>query len=162
MRSPRFSVFVSCAALVLSVAACRDDNSDITAANKSLVRLSIDAPSTAKAGNSFGVQIRALNIGLAGIHNSHVSVTIPAPLTVLSVSAPSGTNATFSNGPSGASVEWDFGTLDSNSEAKLDITVMGTLGPTESTKKLTVVAQMTAQGINPGEAVAQTDVTLVL
>src|SRR5438105_4196587 len=120
MRSPRFSVFVFCAALALSTA-CRDDNSDVTSANQSLVRLSIDAPSTAKAGSSFGIQVRALNVGLAGIHNSHVSVTIPAPLTVLSVSAPSGTNATFNNGTSGASVEWDFGTLDSNSESKLDI-----------------------------------------
>jgi Domain of unknown function DUF11 len=162
MRYHRFSVFVFCAALALSVAACHDDNSDITAANQSLVRLSIDTPGTAKAGSSFGIQVRALNVGLAGIHNSHVTVTIPAPLTVLSVSAPSGTNATFSNGTSGASVDWDFGTLDSNSESKLDITVMGMLAPTESTKKVTIVAQMTAQGINPGNAVAQSDVTLVL
>ena len=162
MRCPRFLVFVFCAALAVSFAACHDDNSDVTAANQSLVRLSVDTPGTAKSGSSFGVQVRALNVGLAGIHNSHVSVTIPAPLTVLSVTAPSGTNATFSNGPSGANVEWDFGTLDSNSESKLDITVMGVLAPTESTKKLTIVAQMTAQGISPGNAVAQSDVTLIL
>ena len=164
MRRLWFSVFVIFAALALSIAmaACHDDNSDVTAANQSLVRLSVDTPGTAKSGSSFGVQVRALNVGLAGIHNSHVSVTIPAPLMVLSVTAPSGTNATFSNGPSGANVEWDFGTLDSNSESKLDITVMGVLAPTESTKKLTIVAQMTAQGISPGNAVAQSDVTLIL
>ncbi len=162
MRPPRFSVFVLSAALAPSFAACHDDNSDVTGANQSLVRLSVDTPGTAKSGSSFGIQVRALNIGLAGIHNSHVSVTIPTPLTVLSVSAPSGTTAMFSNGSSGASVEWDFGTLDSNSESKLDITVMGMLAPTESTKKLTVVAQMTAQGINPGGAVAQSDVTWVM
>jgi hypothetical protein len=33
---------------------------------------------------------------------------------------------------------------------------------TESTKKVTIVAQMTAQGINPGNVVAQSDVTLVM
>ena len=160
--SRRFVFFVLAFVPVIVFAACHDDNSDVTAANQSLVRLSVDTPGTAKSGSSFGIQVRALNVGLAGIHNSHVSVTIPAPLTVLSVSAPSGTTATFSNGSSGASVEWDFGTLDSNSESKLDITVMGVLAPTESTKKVTIVAQMTAQGINPGAAVAQSDVTLIL
>src|SRR5712691_7881102 len=110
MRCPQFSALVFSVALALSLAACQDNNSDVTGANKSIVRLSLDAPSTAKSGSSFGIQVRALNIGLAGVHNSHISVTIPAPLVVLSVNAPSGTNVTFSNGPSGATVEWDFGT----------------------------------------------------
>jgi len=157
----RFRYLSLAAALPLFLVACHDDNSDVTGANKSLVRLSVDAPDTAKSGNPFGIQIRALNIGIAGVHNCHIGVTIPSPLAVVSVSAPSGTSATFSNGAAGGRVEWDFGTLDSNSESKLDITVMGTLGPTDAAKKLTVVAQMTAQGINPGEAVAQDDVTLI-
>ena len=154
------AVVLALATLCLFVA-CHDDNSDVTGANQSLVRLTVDAPDTANSGSSFGVQVRALNIGVAGIHNSHISVTIPAPLVVLSVSAPSGTTATFSNGASGGRVDWDFGTLDSNSQVKLDITVLGTLAPTDSSKLLTIVATMTAQGINPGDAVAQDTVTLM-
>jgi uncharacterized protein DUF11 len=159
MRIPRFSVFLAALALPLAFAACHDDN--VTATNQSLARLTVDAPNTATSGTSFGVQVRALNVGLAGIHNSHITVTLPVPLTVVSVSAPSGTTATFSNGAAGGRVEWDFGTLDSNSEAKLDITVIGVLAPTDPSKRLTVVATMTADGIKPGDAVAQDDVTLM-
>jgi hypothetical protein len=52
-------------------------------------------------------------------------------------------------------------TLDSNSQEKLDITTMGLLGPTDGSKRLTVVASMTAQGIMSGDVVAQDDVTLI-
>ena len=160
MKVPWALVSTVLLAAALSAASC-GDNTDVTAANKSLVRLSVDAPATAKSGASFGVQVRALNVGVANIQNGRVTVTLPLPLVVLSVDASSGTTASFSNGISGGRVDWDLGTLDSNSQSKLDITTMGVLGPTEATKKLTVVATMTAQGINPGDAVAQSDVTLV-
>ncbi len=52
-------------------------------------------------------------------------------------------------------MQWDLRTLDSNSQSRIDITTMGVLGATEGTKRLTVVASMTAQGINPGDAIAQ-------
>ena len=145
---------------LVGVGACHD-NSDTTTGNLSVARLTVDAPDTAKSGTNFGVEVRALNIGVAGIHNGHVTVTLPSPLTVISVQAPSDTSATFSNGASGGSVDWSLGTLDSNSQSKLEITTMGLLRPTEATKRLTVLATMTAQGINPGDAVAQDDVTLV-
>jgi hypothetical protein len=38
---------------------------------------------------------------------------------------------------------------------------MGLLAPTDGAKRLTVVASMTAQGINSGDVVAQDDVTLI-
>ena len=160
MKVPWALVSTVLLAAALSAASC-GDNTDVTAANKSLVRLSVDAPATAKSGANFGVQIRTLNVGVANIQNGRVTVTLPLPLVVLSVDASSGTTASFSNGISGGRVDWDLGTLDSNSQSKLDITTMGVLGPTEATKKLTVVATMTGQGINPGDAVAQSDVTLV-
>ncbi|HJW14433.1 MAG TPA: hypothetical protein VJ776_07040 [Thermoanaerobaculia bacterium] len=145
--------------LGLTAGAC-NDNSDTTTANLSVVRLTVDAPDTAKSGTNFGVQVRALNAGVAGVHDGHLTVTLPSPLTVISVAAPPGTSATFTNGASGGSVDWTLGTLDSNSQVKLDITTMGLLAPTEATRRLTVLAAMTAQGINPGDAVAQDDVTL--
>jgi uncharacterized radical SAM superfamily protein len=102
-----------------------------------------------------------LNVGVAGIHEGHMTVTLPSPLTVISVSASAGTAATFTNGIAGGTVQWNMNTLDSNSQAKVDITTMGVLLPTEGTKRLTVVASMTAQGINSGDVVAQDDVTLI-
>jgi hypothetical protein len=147
-------------ASVLSAAAC-GDNKDVTAANQSLVQVTVDAPNTAKSGSSFGVQARALNVGVAGIHDAHMTVTLPSPLTVISVAASAGTTATFTNGIAGGTVQWDMSTLDSNTQAKVDITTMGILLPTEGTKRLTVVASMTAQGIKPGDAVALDDVTLI-
>jgi hypothetical protein len=144
---------------LVAVGAC-SDNSDTTTTNLSVVRVSVDAPDTAKSGVIFGVQARALNAGVAGVHDGHMTVTLPSPLAVISVQAPSGTSATFSNGVSGGTVDWNLGTLDSNSQSTLDITTMGLLSPSEATRKLTVVATMTADGVKPGDAVAQDDVTL--
>ncbi len=144
---------------LIAAGAC-SDNSDTTTGNLSVVRLTVDAPDTVNSGTNFGVQVRALNVGVAGIHDGHVTVTLPSPLTVISVQAPAGTSATFSNGGSGATVDWSLGTLDSNSQSLLDITTMGLLSPSEATKKLTVGATMTADGVKPGDAVAQDDVIL--
>lgn len=160
MVKPRTLALVLGLVLAVGTAACNSKD-DVTSANLSLVQLTVDAPTTAKSGENFGVQVRALNVGLAGVHDGRVTVTLPSPLTVLSVNAPSGTSATFNNGSSGATVDWNLGTLDSNSQAKLDITTMGILAASEGTKKLTVVAMMTADGIKPGDATAQDDVTLI-
>lgn len=160
MKAPWALVLTLLLAATLSAASC-GDNTDVTAANQSLVRVSVDAPDTAKSASSFGVQVRALNLGVAGIHDGHVTITLPAPLTVLAVNASAGTTAAFTNGIAGGTVQWDMSTLDSNSQSKIDITTMGVLGTTEGTKRLTVVASMTAQGINPGDAIAQDDVTLI-
>ena len=160
MLKPRTLSLILGLAVIIGTAACNEDNG-VTSANLSLVRLSVDAPATVKSGDNFGVQVRALNVGLAGVHEGHVTVILPAPLTILSLDAPSGTSATFSNGISGGTVEWSLATLDSNSQSKLDITTMGVLGANEGTKKLTVVASMIADGIKAGDATAQDDVTLV-
>ena len=160
MKLYRFLIVAVCVSFVLGAWSC-GEGSDVTSANKSLVQLSVDAPDTAKSGASFGVDVRALNIGLGSVREGKVTVVLPAPLTVLSVSSSSGTSATFSNGISGGRVDWDLGSLDSNSQSRLTITAMGVLLPTEATKKLTVVANMTARGINAGDAVAQDDVTLI-
>jgi hypothetical protein len=160
MKAPWALMLTLLLAATLSAASC-GDNTDVTAANQSLVRVSVDAPDTAKSGSSFGVQARALNVGVAGIHDSHVTIILPSPLTVIAVAASAGTTATFTNGIAGGTVQWDLRTLDSNVQSKIDITTMGVLGVAEGTKRLTVVASMTAQGINPGDAIAQDDVTLV-
>ncbi|HSB35979.1 MAG TPA: hypothetical protein VLH41_03835 [Thermoanaerobaculia bacterium] len=159
MKNSRILCLAAALLSLVAVGGC-SDNSDTTTGNLSVVRLTVDAPATAKSGSNFGVQVRALNVGVAGIHDGHSTVTLPSPLTVISVQAPSGTSASFSNGASGGTVDWNLGTLDSNSQSTLDITTMGLLSPSEATRKLTVVATMTADGVKPGDAVAQDDVTL--
>lgn len=160
MKAPRALVLTLLLAATLSAASC-GDNTDVTGANQSLVRVSVDAPDTAKSGSSFGVQVRALNVGVAGIQDGRVTITLPSPLTVIAVDASAGTSATFTNGIAGGTVQWDLRTLDSNSQSRIDITTMGVLEATEGTKRLTVLASMTAQGINPGDAIAQDDVVLI-
>jgi hypothetical protein len=159
MVKPRLVGIAFGVVLAGAIAGCRE-NDAVTTTNQALVRLSVDAPSAVKSGTNFGIEVRALNIGVGGVHDGHTTVTLPSPLTVLSVNAPSGSSASFANGAAGGTVDWTMGTLDSNSQAKLEIMAMGLLGPTEATKKVTVVATMTAQGIKAGDAVAQGDVTL--
>lgn len=159
MKNSRILCLAAALLSLVAFGAC-SDNSDTTTGNLSVVRLTVDAPDTAKSGSNFGVQVRALNVGVAGIHDGHSTVTLPSPLTVISVQAPSGTSATFSNGASGGTVDWNLGTLDSNSQSTLDITTMGLLSPSEATKKLTVETTMTAQEIKPGDAKATHDVIL--
>ena len=160
MRKVRLLALLLPLALALGFVACDDD--DVTGADQSLVSLSVETPDTAQSGQSFEARVRARNAGFSGVSNGLVQVTLPAPLSVLSVDAEAGTNATFANGASGATVAWDLGTLDSNTESDVRIQTMGVLGPADAaTVKLTVVASMTADGIRPGEAVAQDDVTLV-
>lgn len=160
MKVPWVLVVTLLTGATLSAVSC-GDNTDVTAANQSLVQVLVDAPATAKTGTSFRVQARATNVGVAGIHEARMTITLPSPLTVVSVDASGGTTATFTNGMAGGTVQWDLRTLDSNSQARVDITTMGVLGATEATKRLTVVGSMTAQGIHQGDAVAQDDVTLI-
>ena len=142
--------FLSFAALAV-VAGCHND--DVTSANGALARLTIDVPDNATTGQSFDVHVTAQAIGVQNIQNGLVTVTLPSPLRVLSLNAESGTSATFS----GSTVTWNLGVLDSNSQSELTITAMGV---TNTQTNLTVDAQMTATGINAGDAVATDTVTL--
>jgi len=142
--------FLSFAALAV-VAGCHND--DVTSASGALARLTIAVPDNATTGQSFDVHVTAQAIGVQNIQNGVVTVTLPSPLSVLSLSAESGTSATFS----GSTVTWNLGVLDSNSQSQLTITAIGV---TTTQTNLTVSAQMTATGINAGDAVANDTVTL--
>lgn len=144
--------------LLLGLLACKD--SDTTTAPGALASVTIDAPDSARSGQSFTIDVKALNVGINNIHNGRAEVTLPAPLIVNSVEASSGTTATFSNG-SGATVSWNLNTLDSNSQARLHINATGALPAGSAAQSLTLRAVMTADGIRAGDAVAQHTVQLV-
>jgi hypothetical protein len=143
-------------ALAFAADACRDDT---TTAPGAVVNLTFDAPETARSGQSFQVDVDAVNAGINNLHNGRVDVTLPAPLTVDSVSASDG-SATFSNGAGGSSVTWMLGSLDSNSQSRLHIHVTGTL-PGAAAMSLTIRASLTGDGVRSGDAVAEKTIRLM-
>ena len=142
------------------VAACSDKNNDVTGTGGALVRLNVDAPDSAVSGQPFNVNLTSQNIGVSNVRNGVVTVTLPSPLSVNSVTAESGTAATFSNSASGATVTWQLNTLDSNSSSDLAVQTMGALSPGAASLPIAIQAQLTADGIKPGESVATDSVTL--
>src|SRR5262249_50874763 len=97
------------------------------------------------------------NIGVQGIHNGQVIVTVPAPLTISSVNASAGTQAAFS----GNTITWMLNTLDSNSQSTLHVQLVGTLPAGSQAMSLTLQASLTADGIRAGDAVATATIQLM-
>ena len=153
-------VRLAVAVLALAAATGCSDRNDITGSGGALGRLSVDAPGSAVSGQVFGVEVGALNIGIEGIHSGSVRVSLASPLVVNSVDPSPGTSATFANGASGATVTWILNTLDSNTKSDLRINASGTLPSGETARTVRVEGSMTAEGINPGDAVAFDDVQL--
>jgi hypothetical protein len=149
--------FVVALLLLGSSVGCNDDDNDVTGSGGSLATLNVDAPSSARSGEDFNVEINAVNVGVSNIRNGHVTVTFDAPLVARSVEASPGTTATVS----GNSVIWDLGTLDSNTRSHIDVRVVGMLASGEASRSATIRAQLTAQGISAGDAVASDTVTIM-
>jgi hypothetical protein len=149
MRLPRLLRFALPMTLLCGVYACSE--TDTTTAPGALASLSVDAPDSATSGQSFDVRVVAQNIGVSGIHNGHVDLSFPAPLVVSAVDTSPGTSATFTT----SSVSWSLGTLDSNTNSVLHVTVTGTLAPGAPAQTLTILGTLTADGIGPTDAVAQ-------
>jgi len=148
----RIAVFVVAVAALTLVAGC--NNNDVTGAGGALARIAVDAPDNATSGQNFDIRVTAQAIGVQNVQNGVVTITLPAPLTVASLNAEAGTTATFS----GNVVTWNLGTLDANTESELTISAVGTTA-TQMTN-LSVSAQLLANGVNAGDAVATDTLTL--
>lgn len=144
------------AVIVLATAACNDDDG-VTGSRGSLAAVSVDAPSQVQSGNEFTVEVEAANVGLSNIRNGRVEITFDSPLAVLSADASAGTSATIA-GPN--RVTWDLGTLDANTRSRLETRVIGVLAPGELSRSARIRAELTGQGIPPGDAVATDFVTI--
>jgi len=152
--------FVLGAALLAGTVAC-SNSSDVTGSGGALGRVAVSAPDNATSGVAFNADVNATNVGVEGIHNGIVTVSLPPPLTVNSVDPSAGTQATFSNGGAGATVTWTLNTLDSNTQSTLRINTTGTLLAAQPAQTLRIQASMRADGINAGDAVAFKDVQLM-
>src|SRR4051812_46465115 len=157
MQISRFSVLriaasvVAFGALTL-LSGC--NNNDVTGAGGALARISVDAPDNATSGQNFDIRVTAQAIGVQNVQNGVVTITLPSPLTVVNLNAEAGTTASFS----GNVVTWNLATLDANTQSELTISAMGTTA-TQMTN-LSVSAQLLANGINAGDAVATDTLTL--
>src|SRR5262245_6186066 len=120
--------------LIGLVVAC--SKSDTTTAPGAIATVTVSAPDAATSGTSFDVTVDATAIGVNNVHNGMVTVTVPAPLAVQAVSPSAGTTATFTSG----SATWNLGTLDSNSNSSLHLTIMGTLPAGSGGQAVTITA----------------------
>jgi len=154
MRLPRFLRFALPVAALCALFACK--NNDVTTAPGALASITTNAPDNAMSGQPFTIDVNATNVGVQGVHNTMVTVTVPAPLTITAVDPPAATTASFS----GATATWNVGTLDSNSNETLHVTVVGTLAPGSAPQTLTVQASLTADGVRAGDAVSTDTVVL--
>lgn len=154
MTLPGISRVVLVAAFAGSLAACH--HSDTTTAPGSLANVTVTGPNSVTSGQNFDVDVAATAVGINNVQNGMVTVTVPAPLTILSTNASSGTSATVS----GNIVTWNIGTLDSNSQSTLHVNLMGTLPAGSNAQSVAIQAQLTATGINPGDATASTTVQI--
>ncbi len=156
MRLPRLtrSLLWVVPFLITGLVSC--SKSDTTTAPGAIATVTVDAPDTATSGQSFDVTVNATAIGVNNVQNGVVQITVPAPLTVQATNPSSGTTATFTSG----SATWNLGTLDSNSNSNLHLTLMGTLPAGSNGQAVTITASLTANGINAGDAVASDSVQL--
>lgn len=143
--------------LAIGTSACNDDN-DVAGTRGALAVLNVDAPSFAQSGVEFGVEIDAASVGVSNVRDGRVEITFESPLSPRAVEASAGTSASAS----GDRVIWNLETLDANTRSRLHVRVMGTLSPGETSRSARIRAELTAQGISAGEAVATDFVTLTL
>ncbi|MGE5275849.1 MAG: hypothetical protein ACM3SU_02535 [Acidobacteriota bacterium] len=155
MRFPGLARVALPAVLLAAAVSCKDNN-DVTGAPGAFGSLTVTCPDSAVSGHAFNVDVKALNVGISGIHNGMVQITLPAPLSVNGVTASPGTSATFTAG----SATWTLNTLDSNTQSTLAIATVGTLPAGSPAQTARISATMTADGIKPGDATAFKDVQI--
>lgn len=154
MRSPRILRLAALAMLAAPWIACH--NSDTTTAPGSLANVTVTGPGSSSSGQSFTMNVAATAVGINSVQNAVVNVLIPAQCAVTSLDASSGTTATTS----GATATWTIGSLDSNSQSQLHITVTGTLPAGSGAQTVTFQATLTGNGISAGSAVASASVQI--
>jgi hypothetical protein len=149
---------LAAAGLVLTLGAwgCDDDN-DVAGTRGALAVLNIDAPSFAQSGVEFSVEISAANVGVSNVRDGRVEVTFESPLIPRTVEASAGTTASVT----GDRVGWNLATLDANTRSTLIVRVVGQLAAGQAGRSARIRAEMTAQGIAPGDAVATDFVTVM-
>jgi len=155
LRRIRVSLLALFALSLGGLTACHN-NDDVTGSGGALATLAVDAPDTVQSGVPFDMSVSTTAVGVQNVHNGVVTVTLPAPLQINTVTAEAGTSETHT----GSTVTWTLNTLDSNTNSHLTINAVGSLPAGTTSTTLTAQASMVAQGINSGELVASDNFVL--
>ena len=155
MRISRW-IRLSLLALPLAGLVACHNNDDVTGTGGALATLAVDVPDTVHSGVPFDASVSTTAVGVTNVHNGVVTVTLPAPLQINTVTADAGTSETHT----ASTVTWTLNTLDSNTNSHLSINATGTLIAGSPSQTLTAQASMVADGINNGELTASDNFVL--
>jgi hypothetical protein len=153
------------AAGVLAVAAgiaCNNNDNGTTTTGGSLAQVELGGPSgTVSSGSAFNVDVKARNLGFSVLHDTIVHVVLAPPIVVDSAEVTAGGGSvTFANGANGATVDYQFGTIDKSSQSTGTIHAHATLAAGANNVNATVTAQLTSNEVHAGDAVASVTVII--
>jgi len=156
-------LFAAAAMALAAGIACNDNNDHgTTPTGGSLAQVELGAPSgPVTSGVAFNVDVKGRNLGFSVLHGTRVHVVLAPPIVVDSVDVAAGDgSATFANGVNGATVDYDFGTIDKNSQASGTIHAHANLASGTNNVNATVTAELTSDEVHAGDADA--NVTIVV
>jgi hypothetical protein len=158
-----FPHLIAAAAMALAAGiACNNSDHGTTPTGGSLAQVQLGAPNgPVTSGASFNVDVKGRNLGFSVLHATRVHVVLAPPIVVDSVDVASGEGtATFANGANGATVDYDFGTIDKNSQSSGTIHAHANLASGTNNVNATVTAELTSDEVHAGDADAS--VTIVI
>jgi len=155
---------LAAAAMALAAGIACNDNNDhgTTPTGGSLAQVELGAPNgPVTSGASFNVDVKGRNLGFSVLHGTRTHVVLAPPIVVDSVDVASGEgSATFANGVNGATVDFNFGAIDKNSQASGTIHAHANLASGTNNVNATVTAELTSDEVHAGDADA--NVTIVV
>jgi len=157
------SLFAAGALALAGGTACNDNNDHgTTPTGGSLAQVELGAPNApVPSGTAFNIDVKARNLGFSVLHSTHVHLVLAPPIVVDGAVVTGGAgSATFANGGNGATVDYDFGTIDKNSQSTGTIHAHATLGSGMNNVNATVTAELTSDEVHAGDAEAS--VTIVV
>lgn len=140
---------------------CHDNNDTGTSpSGGSLAQVELGAPSSpVMNGAPFNVDVHVNNLGFSVLHGARVHLVFPPPLVVDDAEVTAGGGSVmFTNGVSGATVDYDFGTIDKSAQSAGTMHARGALLPNQNNLTATITAELTSEEIHPGDAVAHVNV----
>jgi hypothetical protein len=151
------------AALAVGIGiACNNNDNGTTTTGGSLAQVELGAPTAPVAsGAAFNLDVKARNLGFSVLHGTHVHVVLAPPIVVDAAEVTAGGGSvTFANGASGATVDYEFGTIDKSSQSTGTIHAHASLSGGTNNVNATVTAELTSDEVHAGDAVA--NVTIVI
>jgi hypothetical protein len=140
--------------------ACNNSDHGTTPTGGSLAQVELGAPTGPVAsGSAFNIDVKGRNLGFSVLHGTLVHVVLAPPIVVDAAEVTAGGGSvTFANGPNGATVDYNFGTIDKSTQSTGTIHAHATLPGGSNNVSATVTAGLTSDEVHAGDAVASVTV----